>query len=110
MNTLGWVLYPEYRMQVRATLYRADRALGLAFEVKEHVAFFALCLGIAGLGIAWCARRLPPKAQGQGAQLEPSFWISAVRQTYLAAFLLSLLSAVLGILLASLYTFPTVLK
>lgn len=106
MNAGGWLIYPAYREQVRRFLYLEARWLGLSFEVKEHLAFYALCLGIAGLAVAWGARGAGGES---GGGLEPAFWVRAVRRLYLAAFALALVSALIGLGLSVLRPFPSVL-
>lgn len=93
---LGWVIYPEYRREVRQELYLAGDWYGRAFEVKEHIATFTLALVLAGAIVTWLSAR--PRA---GQALTP-----AIRRIYLTAGLMGVTSAVLGIVLASVNGFP----
>jgi hypothetical protein len=55
---LGLGLYPTWRTQVKPLL--VDRApwVAQAFELKEHLAWFALILAVSGLGVLVSAGRL----------------------------------------------------
>lgn len=55
-NVLGWVIYPAYREEVKADLYRYARPVGLLFEVKEHLAWFALALAVAAATLMWMSQ------------------------------------------------------
>lgn len=52
-HALGWWVYPAYRSEVKLRVYEASYAAGQLFETKEHLAFFALCLALAGVGLTW---------------------------------------------------------
>ena len=91
---VGWFIYPEYRNQVRQTLYLTSRTLGKAFEVKEHIGTFALALVLAGATLTWLTTR------PGGMRFTP-----AIRTVYLVAAVLSTLSAIVGIWLASVFSF-----
>ncbi len=56
---LGLTIYPAYREQVKADLFRADVRAGLLFETKEHLAWVSL---ISALGAGVAALAAPPKA------------------------------------------------
>ena len=45
----GWLLYPPYRQQVKPRLVHEDLSVALAFETKEHLAFFCLALALGGV-------------------------------------------------------------
>ncbi len=45
---LGLWLYADYRAHVKPALWQAAPQTVLAFEVKEHLAFFAVVLALAG--------------------------------------------------------------
>lgn len=47
----GWALYPGYRSGTKRELLHAAPHLAQAFEVKEHLAFYAVVLSIAGAGL-----------------------------------------------------------
>ncbi|MCB9508397.1 MAG: hypothetical protein H6697_12140 [Myxococcales bacterium] len=87
---LGWSIYPEYRLQVRQGLYLSSRLLGKSFEVKEHLASFALALTWAGAAATHYAAK---------ARSEPLTRLAA--RAYLAAALLATISAVLGIIITA---------
>jgi hypothetical protein len=95
-SAAGWLIYPDYRDTVRRALYAADVRYGLGFEIKEHLAAFALALALAG---AVLLRPGPPKVERRLR--------GAVRTTYLLAALLGLASAGLGIWLSGLKALPT---
>lgn len=44
---LGWSVYPTYRSQVKPGLLVEVPAVALAFETKEHLAFFTVSLAVA---------------------------------------------------------------
>lgn len=92
---MGWIIYPEYRRSVRQTLYLTSRVLGKAFEVKEHIGTFALFLLLAGAVLTWLSNR-PGGAQ----------FTQTIRRVYLVAAILATISALVGIYLASVYSFP----
>ena len=100
----GCLIYPAYREQLRAALYQQHRSLGLAFEVKEHLAWYATCAALAGLALLWIGRR-DGRALGEPeAAAVP--WVAGVRRLYLAAFLLAAVSALIGLGLAVVHPFP----
>lgn len=49
----GWLLYPGYREDTKPALLVKAPTIASAFEVKEHLAFYALCLAITGAGLVW---------------------------------------------------------
>lgn len=94
-TALGWAVYPAYREVVRGELYKASVTLGLAFEVKEHLAFFALCLSLAGALLLWASH-------GEAAKRLRA----PTRAAYATSTMLTLAAAALGIWLASVQSFP----
>ena len=92
---LGWSLYPEYRQQVRQRLYLEAPVLGRAFEVKEHIATFALVLVLAGALLL----TLSPRPGGESL-------VPAIRRLYGSAAALASVAAIIGIYLSSVYGFP----
>jgi hypothetical protein len=92
---LGFEVYPEYRIEVRRTLYATWRPLGLAFEFKEHVGSFAVALTWAGavVTVMSARARLP--------ELTP-----VIARLYGVAAVLATLSAVVGVYLATVLSFP----
>ncbi|MCB9526060.1 MAG: hypothetical protein H6702_22175 [Myxococcales bacterium] len=96
VSALGWFIYPAYRQHLRRPLYAADVRLGLAFEIKEHLAFFALLLAVAGGALLWQARG------PHGARLR-----RPIMAAYGLAALLTAVVCALGIWLAVTKGFPT---
>lgn len=91
----GWIVYPEYRREVRQTLYLTSRFVGKAFEVKEHIGTFALFLVLAGAVVTWVSSR-----PGMGPRMTP-----ILRRVYGTAGALAAISAIIGIILSSMYGF-----
>ena len=54
---LGYWVYPPYRQEVKRDLYIHDERFGSLFESKEHIAFFAFALVLAGAFVMWRAAR-----------------------------------------------------
>jgi len=92
---LGLVLYPSYRAQLKPAIFVASRALGLAFERKEHLAMAVVVLAWVGL-FAHVAETKRPSGVG-------SFGLA--RFAYSASAALALLTAGLGISVAVGHTF-----
>ncbi len=93
-TALGWVVYPPYRVEVKQRLYLHDVRLGQAFEIKEHLAWYALCLALAGGAMVWAAR-------GERA----GELTRAARVMWIAASVCGLATAALGIAVASQLSF-----
>jgi hypothetical protein len=93
-NVLGWVIYPAYREEVKLDLYRHARPIGLLFEVKEHLAWFAFALAAAGLVLTWASGR------PEGAWLK-----GGVARLYLVMGVLMVLTSVMGVWIASVHGF-----
>ncbi len=55
---LGLGLYPSWRSQVKPALVQQALGVALAFEVKEHLAWFSVVCATAGLGVLATAGRL----------------------------------------------------
>ena len=89
-NVLGWLVYPAYRELVKPELYAVSVTYGQAFEVKEHLAFYALCLSLAGAALLWAAR-------GEYAETLRG----PARTVWLLCFLCGLGTGVVGVLVAS---------
>jgi hypothetical protein len=49
----GCLLYPGYRNADRPRLFQSAPAVAYLFERKEHLAFYAFVLAIAGAGLAF---------------------------------------------------------
>lgn len=93
-NALGWFIYPDYRIEVKRHLYLYSMAAGHGFEVKEHFAFFALVLALAGAVAAVVS-----------AKHRDSSLTGIVRLSFAAAALLGTVAIGLGIWVASLRGF-----
>ncbi len=93
-NALGWYIYPDYRIEVKRHLYIYSELAGLGFEVKEHFAFFAVVLSIAGAFAAYTS----------ASHRHPSF-AHIIRICFSAAALLGTAAVALGIWVASLRGF-----
>ena len=74
---LGWVIYPTYRASVKPRLLLEARGWALAFETKEHLAFFALALTLAGAGTLLAAPRSPHGREAAWALLAAG-WLCGV--------------------------------
>jgi len=97
-NVAGWVIYPAYRELVKLDLYRHARPIGLLFEVKEHIAWFALALAVAG------AVFMAAATGARGVTLR-----RPIRTIYGLVFLLSLVVGVLGVWVSSVNGFERAL-
>jgi hypothetical protein len=97
-NALGWLIYPQYRMLVRPRLYRVDPLLYELFEIKEHLAWFALVTAIGG-GFLLLLRM---------AKEELELLRRPVRLLFALASLLVVAVAVLGLYLSSVLGFSYV--
>ncbi len=51
-GAMGWWLYPGYRAQDKPRLLQEAFPVALAFETKEHLAFYAVVLAWAACGLA----------------------------------------------------------
>ncbi len=85
---LGWFIYPDYRGLVKPTLLSEAPRVAAAFETKEHLAFCAASLALAG---AVALRRAGRTPQGR----------TVARSLLLAAFLCAATTGALGIFVAS---------
>lgn len=94
-NALGWWIYPAYRQTVKLDLYRHARPIGLLFEVKEHMAWFALSLAVA----AAVLMAMSSGTSGVGLR-------SSVRTTYFWSGVLMTAVCVMGVWVAVYNGFP----
>lgn len=51
--TTGWLLYPGYREDTKPALLVKAPTLASLFEVKEHLAWYALTLALTGTALLW---------------------------------------------------------
>jgi hypothetical protein len=95
---LGALIYPDYREQIRQHLFRDAPRIGWMFERKEHLAVGATGLALAG-AIAHLSLPLfePGPVRTTVAQL--------AYRAFVAAFVLALTVAVLGVSVASYRSF-----
>lgn len=90
---LGVWLYPAYRESVRPLVFAASRALGLAFERKEHLAFGAVFLAWAGAAAYVGALRADPALRATLRR--------ASHRAFVAAAVLAVAAATLGTAVAA---------
>lgn len=51
LNGIGWAMYPSYRQSVKPRLRLEEPLAALTFETKEHLAWMALVLAVAGTAV-----------------------------------------------------------
>jgi hypothetical protein len=93
----GWALYPAYREEIRLQLYAAAPAYGLAFEVKEHLAWYATMAAIAGAASARASIRVHESGRARLAQQ----LLRAARRSFIVAGVLGVVVIACGLLVAS---------
>ncbi len=86
----GWLVYPTYREEVRRRLYEQSVTYGQLFETKEHLAFYALCLALAGAALLWASNK------EHGASVR-----RPARITWALCFVCALATGLLGVVTAS---------
>ncbi len=59
---IGLAIYPTYREQVKPGLAQASGGWALAFELKEHLAFFTISLVLGGTVVLLTGQRQPARA------------------------------------------------
>ena len=91
---LGATIYPEYRVQLKQKLFLESPSLGWCFERKEHLALFALTLAATG----WVLHAAAPRFGESRALVE-----RGAHRAYVAAFVLALATAVLGLAVSVAY-------
>lgn len=92
----GSALYPSYREEVKRALFVNHPTVGWAFERKEHLAFSAVALAVAGLLAVRVADTRPEL--GDAA-------LRLARRAYAAAFVFAVLVAAIGTWVASVRSF-----
>jgi hypothetical protein len=85
---LGSWLYPPYRETLKPLVFLDSRALGLAFESKEHLAFGAVLLAWAGAAAYASAPR--------GGDGTPGVLRRTAHRAFVAAAALAVVAAALG--------------
>lgn len=93
---LGVAIYEPYRAVVKRPLFVGDRAVGLLFETKEHLAFAVLALALGG---ALCAV-LAPRARADLRKLAGAMFTGAAA--------LALLVVGIGLYVSSFVSFASV--
>jgi hypothetical protein len=96
-SVLGAFVYPEYRVRLKQELFLQAPTLGWCFERKEHLAVFALALACFG----WVAHVAAPRFEGAARERVARM----AHRAYVAAFVLALLVAGLGVAVAVKTTF-----
>ncbi len=95
--SLGAWLYPAYRESLRALVFLDARALGLAFERKEHLAFGAVFLAWSGAAAYVAAGRANAPASVTLRR--------ASHRAFVASAAFAVVAAVLGTLVAARHAF-----
>jgi len=95
-GVLGAVVYPDYRRLLKRAIYVGDFRTGQLFERKEHLAFAALGLSLAGLVLHLSAG---------GADEASRSRARAAHWAYVAAAALAIAVAVMGVRVAIVKTF-----
>ena len=90
---LGAWLYPTYRATLRARVFLVARALGLAVERNEHLAFGAVLLAWAGAAAYAAAPRAPAALRARLGRI--------AHRAFVASAALALVAAVLGTVVAA---------
>jgi hypothetical protein len=93
---MGAAIYGSYRSTIKPILFAQAPLLGWAFERKEHMATAAIVLSWAGLAAHWANQRQGP---------EDARTRNIARTAYMASAVLALLSASLGVAVASYRSF-----
>lgn len=97
-NALGWFIYPAYREEVKQPLYLEARWWGQAFEVKEHLAHYAMSFAVAGAVLMLLARG----AGGRELRVPTAL-------CYALAAAMGLITAALGVGVASMNQFAPII-
>ena len=84
----GWWLYGAYRREIKPTLALYRLEVALAFEVKEHLAFFCLVLTLCGVAALL-------SSPGHAPTLRLARWMFAL------AWLCGVVAATLGLLVSA---------
>jgi hypothetical protein len=97
-GTIGASLYPAYRERLRQPIFAHAPAMGYLFERKEHLAFGAILLAWAG-AVAYAAAFRYADVGVRDALRRAAHW------AFVASALLSVVTALLGTVVASYRTF-----
>jgi hypothetical protein len=95
---LGGAIYPSYRDRLKQHIFIEAPKVGWLFERKEHLA-----VGVVGLALAGCIAHLSlPIFEGESTRLVVA---RLAHRAFVAAFVLALVVAVLGVSVASFKSF-----
>ena len=94
---IGLAIYPDYRERLRQHIFIEGRPIGYLFERKEHLAFGAVLLAWAGAITCFAAMRV--EGDTRDSMRRASHW------AFVAAAVLTLVTASLGIVVAAFKTF-----
>jgi hypothetical protein len=94
---LGGFIYPEYRARVKQHIFIEAPRVGWLFERKEHLAVGAVAFALAGCIAHLSLPLLPEDTRDVAARL--------AHRAFVAAFVLALFVAVLGVAVASFKSF-----
>jgi hypothetical protein len=97
-GAIGASLYPSYRERLRQPIFAQAPGLGYLFERKEHLAFGAIVLAWTG-AVTYLAATRYEDVGGRDALRKASHW------AFVASALLSVVTALLGTIVASYRTF-----
>jgi hypothetical protein len=97
-GALGASLYPSYRERLRQPIFAQAPTVGYLFERKEHLAFGAILLAWVG-AVAYVAALRYADVGGRDALRKAAHW------AFVASALLSVVTALLGTIVASYRTF-----
>jgi len=97
-GALGASLYPSYRERLRQPIFAQAPGMGYLFERKEHLAFGAVLLAWAG-AIAYVAAIRYAEVAGRDALRKAAHW------AFVASAVLTVVTALLGTIVASYRTF-----
>jgi len=95
--TGGCLIYPAYREKLRQHIFIEGRSIGFLFERKEHLAFGALLLAWAGALAYFAAART--EGPTRDSLRKAAHW------GFVAASVLALVTASLGIIVAAFKSF-----
>ena len=95
---LGAAIYGDYRDKLRQSIFQQARVVGYLFERKEHLAFGAVLLAWAG-AIAYVAAIRYAEVGGRDALRKAAHW------AFVASAVLTVVTALLGTIVASYRTF-----
>jgi hypothetical protein len=96
-GSLGAFIYPEYRNRLKQHIFIESPRIGWLFERKEHLA-----VGALGLALAGCIAHLSLPFFTEDTKRTVAV---AAHRAFVAAFVLALVTAALGVTIASFKSF-----